>query len=217
MTMRQQWKRLRFWLRESCAFLRRTKEEDFLQSANDILLEYKRTENPDVLRAYDAELQNDLDEYTRMEPTLCPRRTLLFGGGYYSRKCNFLTASRYRKHIRHTYTWAVEHKIDTFIVDYTTPIGLLALETLLSLRDAGESFHLYAVRSISVRERKSYRLIRETPIEIIFLQLNCDYTYRSPNFIDMKEKVYSKVGVLCNTKGIRIMRENLGTAAADFL
>lgn len=217
MTMRQQWRRLRFWLCEGCAFLWRTKEADSLQSANDILLEYKRTENPDVLRAYDTELQNDLDKYTHMEPTLCPRRTLLFGGGYYNRKCNFLTASRYRKHIRHVYTWAAERGIDTFIVDYTTPIGLLSLETLLSLRDAGESFRLYAVRAISVRERKSYRLIRETPLEIIFLELNCDYTYHSPNFIEMKEKVYSKVGVLCNTEGIRIMREHLGTAAADFL
>lgn len=215
--MRQQWRRLRFWLREGCTFLRHRKEADFLQSANDILLEYKRTENPDVLREYDAELQNDFDEYTRREPTLCPRRTLLFGGGYYSRKCNFLTASQYRKHIRYVYTWAVERGIDTFVADYATPIGLLALETLLSLRDAGESFRLYAVRSISVRERKSYRLIRETPIEIIFLELKCDYAYRSPNFIEIKEKVYSKVGVLCNTKGIRIMRENLGTAAADFL
>ena len=215
MTMRQQWRRLRFWLRKDCAFLRRRTETNLLQSANDILLEYKRTENPDVLREYDAELQNDLDEYTRMEPTLCPRRTLLFGGGYYSRKCNFLTASRYRKHIRHTYTWAVEHKIDTFIVDYTTPIGLLALETLLSLRDAGESFRLYAVRVISVKERKSYRLIRETPIEIIFLIQKCDYIYRFP--MEMKEKVYSNVGVLCNIRGIRIMRENLGTSAADFL
>ena len=215
--MRQQWRRLRFWLRKSCAFLRRTKEEDFLQSANDILLEYKKTESPDVLKAYDAELQNDLDEYVRMEPTLCPHRTLLFSGGYYSRKCNFLTASRYRKHIKRTYTWAVKRGIDTFIADYTTQIGLLALETLLSLRDAGEAFHLYAVRTISVRERKSYRLIRETPIEIIYLELQCDYIYRPPYFMEMKEKVYSKVGVLCNTKGIRIMRENLGAAAADFL
>lgn len=213
--MRQQWRRLQFWLREGCANLRRTKEEDNLQSANNILLEYKRTENPDILRAYDVELQNDFDEYIRMEPTLYPRRTLLFGGGYYSRKCNFLTASRYRKQIRHTYTWAVERGIDTFIADYTTPIGLLALETLLSLRDAGESFHLYAVRAISVRERKSYRFIRETPIEIIFLMQKCDYIYRFP--MEMKKKVYSNVGVLCNIKGIRIMRENLGTAAADFL
>ena len=70
---------------------------------------------------------------------------------------------------------------------------------------------------IKILNKRCPKAPNKSVIEIIFLQLNCDYTYRSPNFIDMKEKVYSKVGVLCNTKGIHIMRENLGTAAADFL
>lgn len=152
--------------------------------------------------------QDTLDEeLSGIAPILVPHRTLLYGGGYHRKACNFITANRYRNYIQGSYRWAVQQGFDTFITDLATPFGLLALETLLEFRDKGESFCLYAVRSKLITLRKSYRLIRETPIEMIILEGKCDYTFLYLDNDALVEKIISKIGACCNTNGIRIIKQ----------
>lgn len=155
--------------------------------------------------------QNDEDdpneELLGVEPLLVPQRTILYGGGYHRKTCNFITAKRYRSYIRQSYFWAVQQGFDTFITDVATPFGLLALETLRDLRSEGETFYLYTVRSKMFAQRKSYRLIPETPLELAFLEGSCDYRYLHLYKKEMLEKVLSKIGAVCNPKGIRLMKQ----------
>lgn len=142
-------------------------------------------------------------------PALSFRNTMLFEGKSTSKKCNFLTAPFYRSNIRRAYFWATAHGIDVFIVDYTCPIGMLAMETLLDLRDSGEKFHIYAVRGKYICARRSYRLIKETNLELIFMTGKCDYNYSHLFVQEMKEKILSKVGVIYTEKGIYVKDELL--------
>ncbi len=148
------------------------------------------------------------EEFWGAEPELNPHRTILLGGGYYRRSCNFLTANKFRSYICKTYFWASKRGIDVYITDVATPFGLLALETLLSLRNKGERFRLYSVRSKLFVKRKTYRLIRETPVEMALLEGKCDYCYQFLDPSEMVHKILSKSGLWCNTKGIRIAQKD---------
>lgn len=141
-------------------------------------------------------------------PVLTMRRTMLFGGQNTSMKCNFLSAHFFRSNIRQAFAWAVDHGIDVFIVDYTNPIGLLAMETLIGLRNAGE-FYLYAVQGRTISKRKSYRLIWETNLELIFLVQKCDYNYGRLFVREMDEEIFSKSGVIYTEKEMYVRKEIL--------
>lgn len=148
------------------------------------------------------------EEFLDIEPNLNPQQTILCGGGYYRKSCNFLTANKFRSYIRKTYFWASKRGIDVYITDVATPFGLLALETLLSLRNEGEHFQLYSVRSKLFVKRKTYRLIRETPVEMALLESKCDYCYQFLDPSEMVHKILSKSGLWCNTRGIRIAQKD---------
>lgn len=151
------------------------------------------------------------EERIRSEPVLTPQNTMLFGGGPHKKKLYFFNANYYRADIRKVYAWATAHGINVFVVDYTTPIGLLALETLLDLRHAGENFRLYALQAAPISYRRSYRLFRETDIELIFLIQKCDYRFNQCDLtiLEIFDKISSKVGYLYNEDGIRINETNL--------
>lgn len=139
-------------------------------------------------------LDQEHEEYIRSEPVLIPRNTMLLGDNGPQIRCNFLTANRYRTAIHQVYEWAIAHNINVFIVDYTTPVGLLAMETLLDLRSSGEQFNLYAVKSKRISRRKSYRLIRETEIKLIWSINKCDYHYLGIYMPGLLKKIRSNVG-----------------------
>lgn len=68
------------------------------------------------------------------------------------------------------------------------------METLLDLRSSGEQFNLYAVKSKRISRRKSYRLIRETEIKLIWSINKCDYHYLGIYMPGLLKKIRSNVG-----------------------
>lgn len=105
-------------------------------------------------------MEQEYQDRTAGWPRLDPERTLLFHSRH-SWVCNFLTAPYFRRAVRRAFQWASERGFTTFLADYGTPSGLLALEELSDLRRSGFRFSLYAVRSVHMTQRKSYRLRRE--------------------------------------------------------
>lgn len=208
--MNKQIDRLCFHMRMSVFSLRR---KFFPLSLERILKGSELTEftkeEVHELKKLDKCLQQEREEYIRSEPILIPQNTMYFGGGRPKRKVNFLNASHYRADIQKIYAWAISHGINTFVVDYAKPIGLLAMETLLDLRCAGETFNLYAVQTAHIRHMKSYRLIRETDIEIIKMLVKCDYYFHNLTILEMFDKISSKVGYHYNEDGIQIDETNL--------
>ena len=125
----------------------------------------------------DADLSNKMKElvqqlqdieYSRAEPIFEPRRTMLICGTGKFAECNFLNAFLMRKYIKGTHYRMAKCGFNTYIVDYSTPFGYLALQVLNDLRECGERNHLYIFKStVNSRQRKSYHLIPETDFERI--------------------------------------------------
>ncbi|RKI64551.1 hypothetical protein D7V91_16025 [bacterium 1xD42-67] len=207
--MVQQITRLKFWAHKSCSKLSIFWTEHSPRYRKKIDAQIAAFENMEVseeLQQLAAETVAEYEEYMSSEPVLVPQDTMLFSSGHHSRRCNFLTARRYRAYIRMSYIWAQKHGINTFIADYTTPFGLLALETLLELRSIGEDFTLYTINSRHIGRRKSYRLIWETDLELAWILAKCDYRYQCLYSADTLYKIYLNSGTHCNEDGIQRKR-----------
>jgi len=208
--MNEQFHRLCFHMRRTASSLRSKlfpfSLNKILESANDLAATVEEIEE---FRELDKRLQQEYEEHIRSEPVLIPQNTMYFGGGKSKKKVNCLNASRYRTDIQQACTWALSHGINVFVVNYARPIGLLALETLLDLRRAGETFQLYVDQITCIRHMKSYRLIRETALEIIFMLSQCDYRFQRLTILERFDKIASKVGYRYNEDGIHIDERNL--------
>jgi len=123
------------------------------------------------------EIRRMFEEDLPTAPPIDRRRTLLFLSRPEEHDCNSITVLKYRKNVLLALQWAQEHGISTFAVDYATPLGLLALETLLDERKKGVEFKIYTIRSTHVALRRTYRLVKETPIELAILSSSGDYNY----------------------------------------
>lgn len=110
-------------------------------------------------------------------PNFDPQRTIVFHSRADEKLCNSASAPFYRQQIRAAHKWARQQGLNTFLTDYTTPLGTLALETLLELRKTDDSFRVFSFRSNHVRARKTYRTIPETDLELILLVTQADYCY----------------------------------------
>lgn len=208
--MVQQIRRLRFWISKSCSKLSIFLIEHSPQYRKKIDAQIAAFDNMEVsedLRQLAAEAVAEYEEHMNSEPVLVPQETILFTSGCHSRRCNFLTARRYRAYIRKTCIWAREQGITTFIADYTTPFGLLAFEILLELRSAGANFTLYAVSSRHIGRRRSYRLVKETDLELAWNLAKCDYRYQCLYSVDTLYNIYSNSGTHCTEDGIRQKRQ----------
>lgn len=209
--MMKQVNRLKFWFCKSRSKLKLFWMEHssrYQEKIDSEILEFDNiVEDSEELQQLAKELEAEHEEYVSSEPILVPQTTLLFTSGHHSRRCNFLTAKHYRTYILQSCTWAQEHGITTFITDYTTPFGLLALEILLELRNAGVNFTLYAISSRHFCRRRSYRLIPETDIEIAWDLARCDYRYQCLYSTDTLHRVYSNAGTRCTEEGIRYKRQ----------
>ena len=118
------------------------------------------------------------------KPILDPVKTMLIHSRPEEHRCNIFSANSYRHKLLAAIELARRNGIDTFLLDYYTPFGLLALEELVKLRAREDAFRVYAVRSTSLRNRRTYRVIRETPIEMIVLPGCADYIYHEmPEYV----------------------------------
>lgn len=110
-------------------------------------------------------------------PELIPEKTMAFHSWRNTCSCNFITAPSYRKKIRNEVQWGRENGIEVFLVDYTTPFGLLAFETLLEERKRHGDFRVYVYQSRYFSKRRTYRIVKETPLEVMFMGAEADYHY----------------------------------------
>ena len=200
--------RLRFQLWQARI---RTKEkfwEMFRAEPDAATIEARIAElNEEVQSEEYQEIEQYYQEYLAAEPKLAPRRTMLLGAREGENRCNYQSAPNYRRFIRRAYRWGQDHGITCFLCDTSSPFGLLAVETLLELRDEGEKLHLYAFQSKYPHFRKSYRLIPETEIEYLLLLHRTEYNYQRTAF--SSDAVQSKAGTLCSERGIWAIRERL--------
>lgn len=202
--MMQQYQRLRFHIRMTF--------EDLKMRINPAWYESRAQELAGIaeqqeFRSLAEELDREYEEYIRSEPVLQLENTMLFSGGYKKRKCNFLTVRHYRRSVQKVYSWALEHGFDTFIVDESTPVGLLALEIFLALRNSGETFRLYALRTKYIGQRKSYRLISETNVELALMEASCDYSYQLLDKQQMRQKIISQISAWYDEKGLHVAEQ----------
>ena len=191
--MIEQVTRLNFWFHKSRSRLSIFLREHLphhQEKADEAVFEFEDTDCSEELQEFSRTLAEEYEEYINSEPVLVPQTTILFAG-------------QDRTYIRLSYVWARKQGITTFVVDYTTAFGLLAMETLLELRGKGADFLLYAINSRHFAKRKSYRLIPETDIEIAWNLSKCDYRYQSLYSVDTLHKVYSGAGIWCTEAGIR--------------
>ena len=209
-SMIEQVTRLNFWFHKSRSRLSIFLREHLphhQEKADEAVFEFEDTDCSEELQEFSRTLAEEYEEYINSEPVLVPQTTILFAGQDRGRRCNFLTARRYRTYIRLSYVWARKQGITTFVVDYTTAFGLLAMETLLELRGKGADFLLYAINSRHFAKRKSYRLIPETDIEIAWDLSKCDYRYQCTYSADTLYRIYSSVGMRCAEDGIHRKRQ----------
>lgn len=127
--------------------------------------------------AINAMLEKSDQRWKAARPALNARRTLLLRSACKGRLCNFLTARFYRARIAGLQRTVSRLGINCFLTDYTTPLGLLALETLCDLRDAGANIRVYTYNGGS--PQRSYRLVKETMLGLIEQTMRADYNYRS--------------------------------------
>lgn len=176
------------------------KQVDTMESAGGLELDEDETEN--------AEFEQEYQAYLDSEPVLDPRRTMLFYTQKGENQCNELHKKRFQTYILWVSHWAIEHGINHFIVDPTSPFGLLALEMLLDLRTKGEQFHLYAFQSVPPSQRKSYRLLPETEIEYLMLLARTDYRYRV-HLGHTVQGIFETAGTYCTECGIWVSKQRV--------
>lgn len=83
------------------------------------------------------------------------------------------------------------------------PVWPAALETLGRFKQVGEELILYSVHGSHAGWRHSYRLIPETPLELLFLEHEaCDYIYSQFRSEETQREIFGKVGVFCTEQGI---------------
>lgn len=141
------------------------------------------------------------------DPHLNPRKTMLFQAASKKSRCQFWNAWFFRRYIQKQFQWGLSHGITTYIVDYSSPFGLLSLEVLHRLKKEGKNFKLFGMRSSYWGRRKSYRLIPETDIELLILVSQCDHSYHHLCISDNIRAVYPNVGIVCTEKGISVSRK----------
>ena len=193
--------RLMFWIRESTLRVKFRLYERWpalFPHALDVNEQYD--ELPEDA-AEIALLELHFEEHKAAEPKLEPRRTIIFSSYNSKKKCNFLTVKYYKRLIAKDLHWALERGFTNILVDYTTPYGLLALETLLPLKTNGARFHLYSIKSCLISDRKSFRLIPETTVEIDVLIRKSDYNFSQYLPEETLSLLFSNAGVLSNESG----------------
>lgn len=204
--------RIRFHL---SAFIKKMYWRYYKSKHNDAIVKIESTINtmpPEELAQMEIEIDSMLKElykkHNNNEPELNPRRTMMFRSMRGEDKCNYITAPIYRQRIINTHQWAIARDINTFMADYTTAFGLLALETLIELRNSNEDFRIYALQGRPLHKRKSYRLVQETNLELISLCMQSDYDYHALSSQQLIH-IADSAATVCSEVGIWAVKEKL--------
>ena len=179
-------------------------EERLMAEFEEMADRLPQTEKDDIERT----VREQYEKTDAARPKLNPRRTMLIHSRPEEHGCNAMTAPLYKQKILNTLEWARERGITTFLADYYTPLGLLALEVLVELREHGENFHVFAVRSTYFGKRKTYRTIPETPVELAFLATRADYSYHDP-LDEMLTEVLPCTWMQCSEQGIWFAKDKI--------
>lgn len=175
-------------------------EEEFL---NDF-----RARSQEISPEDAEDIERTIQEQRSKEPKLNPRRTMLFHSRPEEHGCNTLTAGSYRQKILNAVEWGKQHGITVFLVDYSTPLGILALETLVELRKTDCDFRVYSVKSCPVTKRRTYRTIPETGAELAILTTSTDYFYAlMPDETILR--ILPNAAIHCSEKGLWFARDKL--------
>lgn len=174
----------------------------FHEKPAETLVDFTDDDDDEDLAAFEEQTRRDRQRHLEEAPVIRPQRTVVIFSLSSESRCNFLTAWAYRVYLRRAYHQLRGQGVNTFITDYSTPLGLLAHEVLIELRRSGEIFHLYTFRHSYLSERRTYRLIRETPLEIIRLTLEADYRYYLAYQLSDVRSFQATAGTLLTERGI---------------
>lgn len=205
----QQMKRLRFHINDYFMIRRYKKQhrkEEQINPFEQLTEEQKR----ELLRTLFSDESDDLNENMGFDIgdrsislEFDPNTAIVFSGEQ-GRRCNFLNAWYYRRKIRKIALAQLNNGTITFFADYMEPFGLLALETLCELRKEGQIFSLYALQSGSIAKRRSYRLIPEINVELIFLGSYYDEVFSIFKGENILLDAYALSKFICNEGGIHL-------------
>lgn len=159
------------------------------------------------------EIEEAVDLPVESLPKLDPEKTMVFHSWRDTCCCNLVTVPLYRKRIKDAIQWGREKGIEVFLVDYTTPFGLLALETLLEERKQHRDFLVYVYQSRYFSKRRSYRLVKETHLEVMFMEAEADYHYGGfPNLVFIHVLPY--IAIHYSETGRLVIESKLSTKEA---
>lgn len=200
--------RIKFYIRQAVHDVKWKYNETFHPKASQEYVRKFKIADPEKLSSLEAEIKNYSEDHELRRPQLDPRRTMAFQSRPDEHGCNFITAFYYKRQIHKTLAWAKKHGITVFLADYSTPYGLLALETILELKENGTDITIYAAKSRFIKYRKTYRLVKETPIELAFLTARADYYFTSLPAEALLEVIFQS-GVHCSEAGLWISQKKI--------
>lgn len=197
--------RIRFYIQQAVGSLKWNMTETICPAVNRKKEQESNTVIDSLGQEFADEFAAEMKDVESNVPELVPDKTMLFFSRPEEHSCNFITAFYHRKRIGYALAWAEQRGISTFLADYSTPFGLLALETMLQKRDNGAEIMVCAAKGHFIGKRKTYRLIKETPIEIAFLTARADYVY---SMLPMQTfyEVFLHAGIHCSETGIWISK-----------
>lgn len=196
------------WRNSSTHKIREFIDPEGEAARDEAILEQYEQNTSEERAAWLADIQKDMEEYAAAEPKLDPRRTMLFFSRPDEHRCTAVTAPFYRKRINRAVQWALDHGINTFLADYATPLGLMALEILIEHPGRHKAFHVYAIKSTFINKRRSYRLVKETGLEIAILTSSADYSYHDLP-VETLQRIVPCAGTRYTEKGLWVSQDKI--------
>lgn len=123
-------------------------------------------------------------------PDFEPRRTAVFAAAVQRSSIRWYNLFYYRWRIRRDAFWLLEHGYYSFVVNYGSRYGLLALEELVRLREQGVEFRLICGKVFGERWRLSTK--REGWKELCMV-FSCDQNFGMHDPQEYRRGVYSRV------------------------
>lgn len=139
-------------------------------------------------------------------PDFEPRRTAVFTSLHSRSAIRWYSLRFYRRKIRRDAFWLLGHGYHSFVVNYGSRYGLLALEELLQLREQGGSFRLYCGRVLGEQWRLSTR--REGWKELC-MACSCDFNFGLRTPVEYQAGVYQKASAFSLERRLLLSKEHL--------